>query len=62
MHLTIRAFTETPEDFAAIVDYDRILADLRDLPAKFLHTSSGETWTETLRFLAKLGFREVMRT
>ncbi|MFN3346722.1 MAG: GNAT family N-acetyltransferase [Candidatus Bipolaricaulaceae bacterium] len=42
--------------------YARILSDLEELCAKFLHTSTRETWTDTIRFLENRGFREVMRT
>ncbi|MCS7240692.1 MAG: GNAT family N-acetyltransferase [Candidatus Bipolaricaulota bacterium] len=42
--------------------YTRILADLQALAAKFLHTSTRETWADTIRFLEKQGFREVMRS
>lgn len=42
--------------------YAQILSDLTKLSAKFLHTSTRETWVETVRFLEKRGFREVMRT
>lgn len=42
--------------------YERILADLRKIPIRFLHTAARETWVETIRFLKRRGFREIMRT
>lgn len=42
--------------------YECILSDLRGLSAKFLETSTRETWTDTVHFLENRGFREVMRT
>lgn len=42
--------------------YELILSDLRKLSAKSLHTVAWETWTDTIRFLEKRGFKEAMRT
>jgi GNAT superfamily N-acetyltransferase len=42
--------------------YERILADLRALDAIAVATSSRETMAESLAFLAKRGFREVLRS
>jgi len=42
--------------------YEKSLADVRGISARFLHTSVRETWPESLHFLERRGFREAMRT
>lgn len=42
--------------------YGKILSDLVELSARWLHTAAWETWRKSREFLEKRGFQEVMRS